>query len=291
MIVFPGYVSIVGLAVGLLALIVASLFDIKTREVPDWISYSLLAFSLGSAVMLTIYHGDFQILFNALLGLAAGLAIGLLMFYSGQWGGGDSKLIIALASLIGISFSDFRQGIPLFFVFLINILLVGSIYGLFFSMIKALINYKKFKIAVEEKLRSKEVLILRIILLVIGVGAFIYLLATKSIESALIFGLAMALFLFFYLWAFVTTVEKTCMIKKLKVSQLTDGDWIVGDVKKGNKIILKASKTGITLEQIAKLKRRGVREVMVKIGIPFIPSFLIAYILTFTLGNWMIFFI
>jgi Flp pilus assembly protein protease CpaA len=281
--------SIVGLIVGLIALLIASLFDIRTREVPDWLNYSLVAFAIGSSLILSIYHGYIRVITNSLLGLAVGLAIGLLMFYTGQWGGGDSKLIIGLSALIGFSFSELNQNIPFFIIFLINILLVGAIYGLGFSLVKALLNYKSFKQAVEQKLRSKQALVIRIILLVLGIGAFVFLLLTRSIESAMIFGLALSLFLFFYLWVFVATVEQVCMIKKIKVSELTEGDWVVGDVLKKKKVVVKQNKIGLTLEQIALLRKNRIREVTIKIGIPFVPSFLVAYVLTYALGNWLVF--
>jgi Flp pilus assembly protein protease CpaA len=278
----------VGFGVGLLALIAASIFDIKTREVPDWLNFSLIAFVIGNSLILSIYHGYPHVFFDTLLGLAVGLGIGLLMFYTGQWGGGDSKLIIGLSGLIGFSFSELRQGIPLFLIFLINILLVGAVYGLGFSIIKAVVNFKHFKEAAEEKLRSKGVIVIRVVLLILAIGAFIFLLSTKSIEAAVLFGFTLSMFLFFYLWAFVSVVEKTCMIRKIKLSQLTDGDWIVGDVAKGKKVILKPSKIGVTPKEIALLKKNKINEVTIKIGMPFVPSFLIAYILTYALGNWLV---
>lgn len=278
----------VGFGVGLLALIAASIFDIKTREVPDWLNFSLIAFVFGSSLVLSIYNGYPHIFFEAVLGLAVGLGIGLLMFYTGQWGGGDSKLIIGLAGLIGFSFSELSHGIPLFFIFVINILLAGAVYGLGFSIVKAIINFKNFREAAEKKLRSKGVLVIRVILLVFAIGAFIFLLSTKSLEAALLFGFALSLFLFFYLWAFVSVVEQVCMIRKIKLSQLTDGDWIVGDIVKNKKVILKPSKIGVTPKEIELLKKNKIREVTIKVGIPFVPSFLIAYLMTFILGNWLV---
>lgn len=279
--------GVVGFGVGLLALIAASLFDIKTREVPDWLNFGLIAFSVGTSLILSIYHSYPGFLFSSVLGMVAGLAIGLLMFYTGQWGGGDSKLMIGLGGIIGLGVSEIRNGFPLLLVFLVNILLVGAVYGLGFSIYKAVRNHKDFKEAIEKKLRSRGVLVIRIILLLVAISAFIFLLATRSLESALLFGFALSLFLFFYLWAFVTVVEKVCMIKKISLSKLTEGDWIVGDVVKGKKIILKPSKTGVTLKEIEMLKKNKIRDVTIKIGIPFVPSFLIAYILTYLLGNWM----
>lgn len=280
--------SYVGLIVGLVALVIASFSDIKTREVPDWLNYGLVAFAIGSALILSVYHGYWHIIISSLVGLAIGLAIGLLMFYTGQWGGGDSKLIIGLSALIGFSISDLAYGVPLLVIFIINILVVGAVYGLVFTFIKALLNFRKFRQVSEEKLRSKKIIVMRIILLLLGILSLIFLLFTNSIESALIFGLVIILFIFFYLWIFVSTVEKTCMIKKIKVSKLTEGDWILNDVVKKKKVVLKPVKTGVTLKQIAMLKKLRITEVTIKIGIPFVPSFLIAYILTFALGNWLV---
>jgi len=283
--------TFLGLIIGLIALIIASIFDIKSREVPDWLNYSLIGFAIGSSLILSIYHGYAHLLVNSLLGLALGLIIGLLMFYTGQWGGGDSKLIIGLSALIGLGVSDFGYGIPLLIIFLINILLVGAIYGLIFSLVKALLNFKEFKQAAEKRLRSKQVFVMRIILLIICISALIFFFATRSIESVVFFLLALALFIFFYIWAFVSVVEKTCMIKQVKVKDLTEGDWVISNVVKNKKIILKPSRIGVTLKQIALLKKHRIRKVIIKIGVPFVPSFLIAYVFTFAIGNWLAYFI
>ncbi|HHE36892.1 MAG TPA: prepilin peptidase [Candidatus Woesearchaeota archaeon] len=282
--------TIITVVIGLVSLIIASLFDVKTREVPDWLSFGLVAFALGSSLILTIYHGYAHIIINSLIGLGIGVLLGLLMFYTGQWGGGDAKLIIGLSALIGFSISDPGRGvqsIPFLILFFINILLVGAVYGIIFSIVKAILNFKDFRRAAEKKLRSKEVVVARILLIILASGAFVFLLATRSVESAGLFLLVISLFLFFYLWVFISIVEKACMIRKVRVKDLTEGDWIVNPVVRKNKVILKPTRTGVTLRQLALLKKHRVRKVTIKVGVPFVPSFLIAYILTFILGNWL----
>jgi Flp pilus assembly protein protease CpaA len=279
--------GLVGIGVGLLALVVASLFDIKTREVPDWLSYSLLAFALGASLIMSIYFSDFTALLDSFLGFLVGLAIGLLMFYTGQWGGGDSKLIMGLSALLGFSFSEFEGGFPLLIVFMMNMLLVGAVYGVVMSMIKALTNLKNFREAAEKRLKSKQVLVIRVVLLVICLGAFFFLLFTKSTESFILFAFALSLFLFFYFWVFISTVEKTCMIKKMAVKQLTEGDWLAEDVKKSKKVIVKVSRIGLTLDELAALKKNRIKEAVIKVGIPFVPSFLMAYVITLAVGDWL----
>jgi hypothetical protein len=82
------------------------------------------------------------------------------------------------------------------------------------------------------------------------------------------------------------------MVKKYPVSRLTDGDWIAKEVYVGSgksrKLVCGPGDLGITFEKIALLKRHNVKTVMVKEGIPFVPSFLIAFIMTYYLGNWIL---
>jgi len=50
----------------------------------------------------------------------------MLMFYTGQWGGGDSKMLMALGSLLGFTL-DFKKDFLL--NLLINIVIAGGLYA------------------------------------------------------------------------------------------------------------------------------------------------------------------
>ena len=86
---------------------------------------------------------------------------------------------------------------------------------------------------------------------------------------------------FFYLFIFVNTVEKSCFFKKISPERLTEGDWLIEDVKVGKKIVMEAK----TLEKedvwkLRFLEREGkFKQVLIKEGVPFVPSFLFAYLL------------
>ena len=110
----------------------------------------------------------------------------------------------------------------------------------------------------------------------------------KTFETMLLFGFAISLFMLLYLWLMITCVEKVHMIKQIKVSKLTEGDWVIKPVEKNKKVIYEPSKTGLTKEDIMLLKKNKISRVTVKEGIPFVPSFLIAYIVTLILGNWFL---
>ena len=93
----------------------------------------------------------------------------------------------------------------------------------------------------------------------------------------------------------VGILEKCCLIKKLNVNRLREGDWIVKDVfikKRGKKHkYCGPQKIGVTKEQIALLKRHKILNVLVKEGMPFAPPFLLSFLVSLIWGNILLIFI
>ena len=85
------------LSVPLVLLIVASICDLRTREVPDWISASILAWA--AAVAATGCNGASFVGLG--MGLALGFCVGSLFFALGALGGADVKLLAALGAVTG----------------------------------------------------------------------------------------------------------------------------------------------------------------------------------------------
>ena len=83
-------------------------------------------------------------------------------------------------------------------------------------------------------------------------------------------------------------VEETMMIKSMHVSKITEGEWIRKEVKvKGKVICGPKDKLGVSTKQIAELKKHKIKTVTVKQGIPFIPGFLLGYLVIMLVGNWI----
>ena len=78
-------------------LIVATVFDVRTREIPDWISIAIAIMAVGAAA--TGWLGIGLVL--VAIGGLVGLTIGYLLFRFAELGGGDAKLIAALGMLVG----------------------------------------------------------------------------------------------------------------------------------------------------------------------------------------------
>ena len=80
-----------------LLLIVATACDLRTREIPDWISIAIAILAVGTAATGWLGIG----LLLVAMGGSLGLAIGYLLFRFAELGGGDAKLIAALGMLVG----------------------------------------------------------------------------------------------------------------------------------------------------------------------------------------------
>lgn len=276
----------------LFALGVGTFTDIKKREVPDWLSFALIAVGFGVAVIKSISESNLSPLFSSIIGFAIAFAIALLMFYTGQWGGGDAKILMGIGATLGagFSFSDF------FLSFIFNMVLVGAAYGLFWGIVLGIINRKKLISEMKKIMLLKNIKRLRYFVAITSLvlSAIIFFLPLKGLRLSLLL-LVLIGFSTFYLWIYVKAVEKVCMIKKVQPKELTEGDWIVEDIIVNKKFIAGKKDLGVSKEQIQKLislsKIGKIKDITIKTGIPFVPSFLISYIVTFFLGNVFLFFI
>lgn len=284
----------VGIFIFVIALIViciASLTDIKTREVPDWLSYTLIFTGFGIAAIQTIVYLNYTFLLYSAFGFGIFFSIACLMYYSGQWGGGDSKLLMGLGALVGLRLEYSMQFMILF---VINLIILGAVYGFTWTLALALKNMKDFKNSYALMLKDSKVAKTRTLMITLGmlfVGLFIltFFVFNNRFAALPLLMMAMFAFLFFYVFVFSKSVEHSCMIKMYPVSKLTEGDWIAKDVLVKGKKVCGPKDLGITERQISELKKFKIKTVPVKEGIPFVPSFLIALLVTYFVGNWFLF--
>ena len=226
-----------------------------------------------------------------MIGLIIALIIGYGMYFTGQWGGGDSKMLFAIGALLGVSY-PFR--LDFFFKFLINLVFAGAFYGVIWVLIKGIINREKLRPKIKKYMKKyfKTRIISSITILFFMIILFFFKIESYfKIVFAILF---VSLYMINYLLVIVKAVEDVAMIKKIDPEELTEGDWIVKDVYVGKKYITGPKELGIKKEQIKELlkyKKQGkISKIMVKYGIPFVPSFLIAFIMTLILDN-IIFFV
>src|SRR3989338_6540143 len=273
-----------------IALLIGSITDLKTREVPDWVNYGLICSGVALNLLFSIIYSNPSFILSSIIGLAIFFVIAYVMFYAGQWGGGDSKMLMGIGAIIGIKPSFSQQFLAGFFI---NALLVGAAYGLLWSMMLAVKNKRKFIKELRKELSKKAIVNIKKFLIagIVLIVVLSWLLRGNPLSLVLLM-LAFLALCSFYLFALVRAVEKSSMYKLVEPSKLTEGDWIVKNVVVDKKYVTGPKDLGISKSQIRKLvelHRKGkVKKILIKEGIPFVPSFLIAFIITFLFGNVLI---
>ncbi|MEM5801606.1 MAG: A24 family peptidase [Candidatus Aenigmatarchaeota archaeon] len=273
------------ISVALIGSFVAGVIDLKTTEIPDEIPYIMAAFGIAMHIIQSILLKSYTpILYSSLAGLGF-LAFGFFMYYTGQWGGGDAKLLSALGFLLPTlenSKTFFPFSLSLFF----NVFFIGSIYMIFYALI---LSFKEKKIWIEfsHEIRSNVgmLVILNIIitisLILFGIIAMKLLVGLSFFELLLMEIKLVAFIVFlFFVWKFSRVVEEVAFKKKIPVSMLKEGD------------VLLDSKLweGLTKEQVKKIKKSGVKYVWIKEGVRFGLAFPLALLFTLFLGDGIILF-
>lgn len=265
--------EIILITVALVALVLAAYADLTTKEVPDWLNYGLLFAALGIRIIFSFQLG-WNILLSGLLGLAAFFLLGLLFYRANQWGGGDSKLLMGLGAVIGFTVPIDASSMNLVWFFF-SVLFLGSIYGLIWMMVIAIKKKEFFMVEFKKEINKYKKLHVG---LWITVVFFIFL----GLFSNPFWFLALFPAAIYYLLLFVNAVEKNCFISEVKISQLSEGDWLAENVIRNERTLLK--KKTLSRKDIDKLYQEKIANVKIKEGIPFIPSFLFAYLLV-TFGS------
>ena len=78
------------------------------------------------------------------------------------------------------------------------------------------------------------------------------------------------------------------MIKRILINKLTEGDWIIENIYYKKRLLYNKNNPGITNDEIKLLKKYSIKTVIIKEGLPFIPSFLIALIISLIFGNLLV---
>lgn len=258
---------------GIIWIIFAVVQDIRKREIANWLNYSLIIFVLGYRFFYSLFFSNYAFFYEGLIGLTLFFIISRLLYYGKLFAGGDANLMMALGAIIPFSLI-LSENIKLSLLFLLGFFFIGAIYSLLFSFVLSMKNSKKFKkIFFELYFKNKKLVYLSIFF-----GLFFILLSRGDFLVSL-FGVFIIFFP--YLYFHTKAVDIACMIKKIKVQELSEGDWLYRSVKIGSKTI-EASWDGLTKKDIALLKKNK-KFILVRQGIPFAPVFSFAFILFFIL--------
>lgn len=247
-------------------LVLASLEDLRIREVPDVLSYFLLAAGLLYAAYVSFLTADIQPIINSFGGVIATYLFGLALMHMNMWGGGDTKLLMGIAAFI----TTWPPVDLVTYIFLIFFL--GAFYGLAWT------KYLVFKHWKELTTKHPEIKNLPFFVapIVIAIKILVFILIPEGYRILLSVALSIVI-LSLATTYILQKAQDILTIQNVDAKNLVLGDWLVEDVEVNDGTVYPRN-SGLTEQDLRRIKQADVESVRVKYGIPFIPSFLVAYI-------------
>jgi len=260
-------------------IVFATVQDIKVREVANWLNFSLIAIFLFYRAFYSYETSNVHFFLVGLLGIGIFYLFSQALYYGRVFGGGDAKLLIGLGGIIPFNgyFETFLFGL---FV-IISLLIIGALYTLIYSLFLVKNNKSKFKARFSYFVKELN---WKVYIIAIS-AAFFILWYGISFYYALC--ISILFFILLLLYTYLRAVDEACMIKLVNVNNLRVGDWLAEKVRFKGKIIGQ-SIHGLSEKDIILLRKRS-KKVLVKNGVPFVPVFLICFLIMlyvfFSLGN------
>jgi len=258
------------LVLALIWIIGAVLQDLKRREVDNLWNFSLIAFALAYRLAVSIFSGNYWFILNGLIGLVIFFGLHNLFYYARLFAGGDAKLLMALGTILPLSY-NWITNLKIFGYFVLLFLITGSIYALIYAVFLVFKNYKNFKKEFIKQWKNyQKMFLISLVFVIIWVNVIYFISQIRFILIGLI------ILLFPLLFVFSKSVEETCMVKSVSSNKVTIGDWLYRDILIGKKKI-KSNWQGVSKSELKSI-RKYKRNILIKYGIPFTPSFLFAFI-------------
>jgi Flp pilus assembly protein protease CpaA len=260
------------IAIALIGSFAAGLYDLKTSNIPDTLCILMIIAGLFLHSFYSFSTGDFSNLANSLLFGGIFLVFGLLMYHSGQWGGGDGELLIAIGFLLP-KLTIVRTYFPFAISFFINSFFIGATYSIFYALI---LSYRNPFVSKNffKSIKQPVLLISLTSFLILSVISFFYIK-----YFSIIFFLTFILILF---WKFSKSIEQG-FYKKILVSKLKVDDMLGEDIPKLK--IYKRFIKGLTKEEVKKI-RKIKKYVIVREGIRYGLVFPLTLLFTLLFGDF-----
>ncbi|MBD3388512.1 MAG: hypothetical protein GF416_05520 [Candidatus Altiarchaeales archaeon] len=282
----------IAIAAALGFLLLASIADLKTGEIPEKLSFGLIAFTVLVASAQSLASWDAQPVTQSLLWGLIAFAISYALFYYGQWGGGDVKIMAGVGCLIGYLESNgyswpnntfIGYKIPPLLTYFIDVAFASTPYVIVYTIALGLMHPAVFRRYLDNLGSRKSMLALSLTLMPLFLALHFDFMTLAMVYSLVPLLLIASIYL--------KTVEDDILTRTVEVSELRDWDIMADDViVDGEKIASKRDIEGITPDQrqtLLELSEAGKIPPTLKIkwGVKFVPILFIALALTLYVGN------
>ncbi len=256
-------------ALAIIYAIFATFQDLRSREVANWLNFSLIAFALAYRAFYSSYSNNPWFFLYGLLAFGVMYLLAYGFYYTKVFAGGDAKLLMGLGIILPYQSPIHLLTFPLLFV--LTLFVSGAIWSLFYSIIIVTKNKKKFLNEFRRRYISwRPVIILSLIALILSILAGLFYHPFGYFVSILS--------LIPLLFVYTKSLEQS-MIIVLPPSKLTEGDWLEKEIKLPGGKTIRKTVHGLSYKDIQLLKKYH-RSALIKEGIPFVPAFLITVLLT-----------
>lgn len=246
--------------------------DFKYREIANWLNFSLIIFAMAIRLFYSIFTNNYTYILFGLFGLGVFFLIAHLFYYARIFAGGDAKLLIALGAVLPFA-NTLYENTLIFIVFIIALLFTGGLYTLAYSLALVFVNKNKFiKEFKKQFYQFKNYFFIAIAI------AFLLIISSLILKNIILAFLSFIIFILPFLFIYTKAIEKTYMLNYTETSKLTIGDWLAEPITINNKVI-EPYWEGLSEEQLKLIQTHYHKKVLLKQGIPFSPSFLMAFLI------------
>lgn len=256
------------IVLALMWILIAVFCDLKTREIPNWLNFSLIIFALGARFFYSLFEENWNFFIYGLVGFGVFLILGNLLYYSKFFGGGDAKLFFGLGAIIPLT-TNISENLNLFANFIFLFLIFGAIFGLASVLYFSFKDFNSIKKVFVESMKENKrtfyfFMIAGLALMIVGFSEeFLFFIGAVS-------------FIFPYLFFYTKSIDNTSLISKINSKNLTEGDWLYSSLKIGNRVI-EPSWEGLNAREVALIKKK-YKFVKIKRGIEFSPVFFASFV-------------
>ena len=253
----------------MIGLILAAAWDLKTTEVPDELPYLVIIIGVFYWFVISSANNDFTYLFYSLTIGTLLLALGLLMYKTGKWGGADAWLL-----------ADIGYALPLYnneifmISFIPNFLIVASVYTILYSFAIGAMHKESFSYLKKDLRKNYWVFLIPAVFIAFPV--YVYLQGSLILLSFIPFFLMLFLVVF---WRYALVIEKNVFTRKIPSSKVREGD-----------VLQEMVWRGLTSQEVEEIKNKK-KFVTIKEGIRFVPVFPITVVITLVFGNILLIFL
>ena len=266
------------LVIGIFGFSAAGYLDLRYTEFPDWLPYSMIILALLVWGGVSFLAADFSFLINSAITGIVFLGIGLLLYFTKQWGDGDAWLLGAFGFLfhqpLKVFSATVQSGIfPYPAVALFNFFITGFVYLVVYSIALGILNKKEtIKFFMQAKKQKGKVYIGIVLIFIYSIFAhYFYSILIIPNTYFLYLPLFMAFIYVFMLYG--RFVEQKLFKKKISVKKLRIGD-----------VLVKNRWRGLTEKEVRALQKKG-GSVWIKEGVRFAPVFVLTLLVTMLYGS------